>query len=114
MKDDRLYLIHIRECIARVEEYTADGRDVFLSDRKTQDAVLRNLQTMAESTQRLSDELKEANPDVDWHAIAGFRNVLTHDYLGLDLKYVWQVIETKVPGLGRKIEAILDDQKHQP
>ena len=53
MKDDRLYLIHIRECMNRIERYTADGKEVFFTDPKTQDAVLRNLQTLAESTQRL-------------------------------------------------------------
>lgn len=52
MKDDRLYLIHIKEAIERIEEYTQEGKEVFLDDRKTQDAVLRNLHTLAESTQR--------------------------------------------------------------
>ena len=50
MKDDRLYLIHIREAIERIEEYTREGAEAFLEDHKTQDAVLRNLHTLAEST----------------------------------------------------------------
>jgi len=54
MKDNDLYLIHIAECIARIEQYTEGGEAEFFSDPKTQDAVLRNLHTMAESTQRLS------------------------------------------------------------
>jgi len=58
MKDDKLYLIHIIECIQRIEKYIGeDGKDGFMDDDKTQDAILRNLQTMAESTQRISDEL---------------------------------------------------------
>jgi uncharacterized protein with HEPN domain len=59
MKDDRLYLIHIQEAIERIEEYTQEGEEFFLEDRKTQDAVLRNLHTLAESSQRVSDSLKE-------------------------------------------------------
>ena len=55
MKDDRLYLIHVHESITRIEEYTAEGREAFFADTRTQDAVLRNLQTLAESTQRLSE-----------------------------------------------------------
>ena len=55
MKDDRLYLIHVRECIERIEQYTLGGKDAFFTDAKTQDAVLRVLQTLAESTQRISD-----------------------------------------------------------
>jgi len=58
VKDDRLYLIHICECIGRIERYTVEGKETFLRDEKTQDAVLHNLQTLAESTQRLSDAAK--------------------------------------------------------
>lgn len=85
MKDDRLYLIHIQECIERVERYTAGGRAVFLSDTMIQDAVLRNLHTLSESTQRLSDIRTMGHPEVDWASIAAIRNVVVHDYLGLDL-----------------------------
>lgn len=99
MKDDRLYLLHINESLERIEEYVAPGREAFLSDHKTQDAVLRNLQTMAESTQRLSDELKATRPDIDWRGIAGLRNILVHDYLGISLPRVWEIVETFVPQL---------------
>lgn len=78
MKDDRVYLKHIVRCITRIEEYTATGREGFLSSPIAQDATLRNLQTMAESTQRLSDHLKARYPDIDWRALSGFRNVLVH------------------------------------
>ena len=84
MKDDRLYLIHITECIERMERYTATGRAAFFADTMVQDAVLRNLHTLSESTQRLSDALKVRHPEVDWPSIAAFRNVIVHDYLGVD------------------------------
>lgn len=109
MKDDRLYVIHISECLARVGQYTADGKDNFFADTKTQDAVLRNLQTLSESTQRLSTALKASHPEVDWSGIAGFRNVLVHDYLGINLARVWEIVERDVPILKRKIEAILQE-----
>ena len=65
MKDDRLYLIHISEYIERIEDYIGEGNKAeFLASSLVQDAVLRNLQTLAESTQRLSDTLKEAHPNV--------------------------------------------------
>ncbi|WP_418219888.1 DUF86 domain-containing protein [Candidatus Thiodictyon syntrophicum] len=81
---DRVLLAHIRECIERIVEYTGGDRSIFIASRLVQDAVVRNLQTLAESTQRLSDSLKTAEPGVPWRAIAGFRNVLTHGYLGPD------------------------------
>src|SRR5437773_1128574 len=109
MTDDRLYLVHISECLQRIEQFTVEGRAAFFADAKTQDAVLRNLQTMSESTQRLSAELKSAHPDIDWHRIAGFRNVLVHDYLGINLVRVWGIIEQNLPDLRRKITALLNE-----
>ncbi|MHB1241272.1 MAG: HepT-like ribonuclease domain-containing protein [Gammaproteobacteria bacterium] len=99
MKDDRLYLIHIGECIDRIEQYTAGGEADYKNSTLIQDAVIRNLQTLAESSQRVSDDLKAAHPDMPWRDIAGFRNVLVHQYLGVDLDYVWRVIEDDVPVL---------------
>jgi len=97
VKDDSIYLRHIRECIRRVEENTAGGHDAFMAAHTLQDAVLRNLQTMAESTQRLSDTVKAAHPAVEWKAISGFRNVIVHNYLGIDLEQIWKIVQTCPP-----------------
>jgi len=99
LKDDKLYLIHIRECIERVESYTRGGREEFFTDSKTQDAVVRNLQTLAESTRRLSSVTKAKRPEVDWRSIAGFRNVAVHDYLGIDLERIWDTVTRDLPSL---------------
>ena len=108
MKDNRLYLIHIGECIDRVLEYTELGKQAFLTDPKTQDAVLRNLQTLAESTRRLSGDLKAVHTNIDWRSIAGFRNVAVHDYLGIDLNQVWEIVERDIPDLKQKISTLLN------
>ena len=108
MKDDRLYLVHITECIERIERYTATGQDAFLSDSMIQDAVLRNLHTLAESTQRLAGGLKDQYPEVDWTSIAAFRNVVVHDYLGIDLPRVWDIVERDLPNLKRTISEMLE------
>jgi uncharacterized protein with HEPN domain len=84
MKDDLLYLNHIQECIRRIEEYAAEGDKAFRHSHMVQDAILRNLQTLAESTKLVSADLKKVNPDIDWRAITGLRNILVHDYLGVD------------------------------
>jgi uncharacterized protein with HEPN domain len=106
VKDDGLYLLHMRECIHRVRQYTADGKQEFWADSKTQDAVLRNLQTLAESAQRLSAELKARRPDVDWRAISGFRNILVHDYLGVDLDDIWNIVTQDIPTLDLAIATL--------
>lgn len=76
MKDDRVYLQHILEGLDAIVGYTSEGRSRFLADRKTQKAILRELQELAESTQRLSSVLKSRHPDMPWPAIAGFRKIV--------------------------------------
>ena len=107
MKDDRAYLLHIAECIRRIEENTSGGRDEFLTSHTLQDAVLRNLQTMSESTQRLSEELRTKHPETDWRRIAAFHNVLVHDYLGIDLERVWQITRQEVQQLKGTVKTAL-------
>ena len=101
---DRVLLEHVLECIARIREYTGGERATFYGSKMVQDAVVRNLQTLAESTQRLSEPLRNTEQGVPWRAIAGFRNVLTHGYLDVDLEVVWSVIEQDLPELASAIE----------
>jgi uncharacterized protein with HEPN domain len=109
MKDDKLYLIHIGECIERIESYVQGiDKEAFIGSSLVQDAIIRNLQVMAESTQRLSDNLKEGQPDINWYKIAGFRNVLVHDYLGVDIQRVWNIIENEIPALKKAVRRMLD------
>ena len=107
MKSERIYLEHILLCIDKVRRATTVGREAFLASDLHQDAVLRNLQVLAESTQRLSDRSRAVRPEIDWRAVAGFRNVLVHDYLGVDLDQVWRVIHEDLPPLETAVRAIL-------
>ena len=111
MKDDKLYLIHIIECIERIEEYTADGRESFMNSMLIQDAVLRNLQTMGQSIKNLSEIVKTAHPEIYWRGIIALRNVLVHGYLGVDLKQVWDIIEHDLPSFKDSIKTILSSME---
>jgi uncharacterized protein with HEPN domain len=107
MKDDGLYAHHIADCIARIEENTISGREAFDASHTLRDAVLRNLQTLAESTQRLSDSLKATYPEIEWQRIAAFRNVLVHNYLGVDMNFIWNIVQNDLPELKRAISHFL-------
>ncbi len=109
MKSDKFYLVYILECLARIKEFTQAGHDTFMSSKLIQDAVLRNLHTLTESTLRLSDGLKNTYPEVAWKKIAKFRHVVVHDYLGVNLERVWKIIEGDLPVLKRQVRAILSD-----
>lgn len=93
MKDERVYLSNIRECITRIEEYTRGGKDEFMKTFMIQDGVIRNFEIIGEATKRLSPELRNTYSDVPWQQMAGLRDVLIHDYLKVNLNLVWQIIE---------------------
>ena len=107
-RDDEFYLRHIIECISRIEKYTIDGRSEFLTSTLTQDAVLRNLHVMAESSQRLTAELKNRHYEIEWRAMAAFRNILVHNYLGVNPGQVWEMLERELPAFKEHISGILD------
>ncbi len=96
---DETYCYHIIECITLIEQHASEGKDAFDNNIKTHDAIIYRLQTMSESTKRLSNELKESITEIPWDIIAGFRNRLVHDYLGLDDEVIWNVIHEYLPEL---------------
>lgn len=110
MRDDSVYIHHIAECIRRIEENTNTGSEEFLKTHTLQDAVLRNLQTLSEATQRLSDAAKAGHTEIEWSRIAAFRNVLVHNYLGIDLDTVWEIVQRDIPDLKRVISTMLQGE----
>ena len=114
MKDDRIYLLHIRDAIRQIVEYTAIEREAFFADRKTQDAVVRNLEIIGEATKRLSLNLKAAHPDIAWKPIAGMRDKLIHDYFGVNVQLVWEVVDRALPILSEKVQDLLATLSPKP
>ncbi len=107
MTRDSVYLHHILDAIGKVERYTSVGHDTFLTESHWQDAVIRQLEIVGEATKRLGSEMREREGDVPWRRIAGLRDVLIHDYMGVDVEAVWRITETELPALRARIESIL-------
>lgn len=107
MKEDRVYLSHIRDAIERIDAFTSGGRDQFLTDPMVQDAVVRNLEVLGEAAKGLSEDLRMANPEVPWKQIAGMRDVLIHHYFGFKLETVWQVVVEHLPRLSERVRQLL-------
>jgi len=80
VKSQRGYVEHIIECIRRIAEDSVPGRNGVFASRTLQDAIVRNLQVLCESTQRIDEPHKKRHPEINWPSIAGMRNVLVHDY----------------------------------
>ena len=109
MNRDRVYLQHILDAINRIESYVAVGHEVFLASPHWQDAVIRQLEVIGEATKRLSEELRLNYGDVPWRRIAGLRDVLIHDYMGVDIQAVWEITQRDLPALKVEIERILSE-----
>jgi uncharacterized protein with HEPN domain len=112
VKDDRVYLGHILERIARIEAYTKGGRQAFMDDTMIQDAVIQNLEVVGEATNNLSESFRKAHPEVDWRRAINLRNVLIHNYVGAQQSRVWADVTLTVPPLKRHVEALLTAGPH--
>lgn len=111
MKQDKVYLIHILECIERIEQYTKEGQTSFEKPTLIQDGVMRNLQILGQPALKTSDDLKRQHPEINWKGIIGLRNVLVHDYLGIRLKRIWEIVANDLPDFKQKIVEILKSMK---
>ena len=105
---DRLFLNHVLNAIADIESFTTAGRIDFMADRKTQSAVIRQLEIIGEAVKNLSTKLTEGETSVPWRQIAGTRDRLIHGYFRVDLDAVWSMIEQDLPALRANVERILE------
>jgi len=106
-RSERLYLSDIREAIERILEYTSGGREAFMADARTQDAVVRNIEIIGEATRGVTEVTKLAHPEVPWREMSDMRNKVIHDYFRVDVDVVWDVVENDLPGLRSQMEALL-------
>ena len=109
MKDDRLYLDHILDAAERILSYSACGREEFMRNRMVQDAIIRNFEIIGEATKQLSKETRSELPEVPWDDVARLRDVLIHHYMAVDLKRVWNVVETHIVMLRDTVQSFLKE-----
>lgn len=108
MKDrDRLFLGHVLGAIDSIASFTQEGQSVFMADRKTQSAVIRQLEIIGEAVKNLSTDLTAGEAAVPWRQIAGTRDRLIHAYFSVDLDSVWSMVEQDLPTLRDDVIRIL-------
>lgn len=99
-KSPTVFLLHIRDSIHQIEEYVSGFTyEQFVEDKKTQDAVIRQLEVIGEATSNLQETFKKKNSDIPWREISDFRNVLAHEYWDVDLEIVWKAVHEDVSAL---------------
>lgn len=108
MKDERIYLGHIRDAISDIRAYASVGEEAFLEDRMRQDAIIRKLEIIGEAVKRLSETTRAQRPEIPWKRIAGMRDRLTHAYFGVDLGLVWRVVERDLQALETAVAVLIE------
>ena len=103
-RDDKLYISDILDSIKAIEEYIQEiDCDQFIENRMVYSATIRELEIIGEATGKISQETKEKYPDIDYRTIKDFRNVLAHEYFGVDMEIVWGIVSNKLPELKQEI-----------
>ncbi len=105
---DSLFLRHVLSAIDEISSFTAEGQQAFMADRKTQSAVIRQLEIIGEAVKNLSADLIAAETAVPWRQIAGTRDRLIHAYFSVDLDSVWSMVEQDLPTLRAQVRQIVD------
>ncbi|MCH7559206.1 MAG: DUF86 domain-containing protein [Planctomycetes bacterium] len=106
-----LLLNDIRQAIDRIEQYIKNlSFDAFSDDQKSVDAVVRNLEIIGEAASRLPDEFKEKYSEIEWYKVVGLRHRIVHEYFGIDLEIIWQILQKDLPELKSKLMQIMSDE----
>jgi uncharacterized protein with HEPN domain len=108
MRDDKERLLDIKEAVERIKKYSGCGREAFEKDELIQNWIIHHLQIIGEAAARISEDFQSRNPQVPWSEIIGMRNVLVHDYFGVDFDVVWNVVERDMPELEVRICELLN------
>lgn len=108
-KDVKIFLEHILESINLIEEYVkGKNKSFFLKSTQLQDSVIRRIEVIGEAIKNFPEEVKEAHSDIPWKKIIGMRDILIHQYFGVDLNLTWEVIKEDIPELKKQIISIKD------
>ncbi len=108
------FLTDIHVCSIKILEYTKDvTREDFFADSKTFDAVIRNLQIIGEAAKKIPPDIRRQCKTVEWKKLAGLRDIVIHDYFGINEDIVWDVITSRMPLLAQEIGNIIDEIRMQ-
>ena len=108
-KEFLVYVRHMIDAIKKIESYTKEmDSQKFLNNKMVQDAVMRNLEIMGEAAKRVPSSIRSQYPSIEWKKIAGLRDILIHEYLGVDVEKVWGVVENRLTSLKKNLTKVIN------
>lgn len=111
MREDRAWLLDILDALEKIEKYAAKGERAFYEDELIQVWIIYYIQVVGEAANQLSASFKKSHNEVPWRSVTAMRNVLVHQYFGIDLNEVWDTVYTDLPVLKAKILEILAENQ---
>jgi len=111
-RDCILFIEDVLNCIKKIEKYTKGlSFEEFCKNDMAADAIIRNFEVIGEALKKIPEEIKKRHSDVEWKEAAGFREVLIHDYFGIDLESVWDTVKNNIPSFKRHISKVFKSEK---
>jgi uncharacterized protein with HEPN domain len=108
-KDVKVFIAHILESISLIEKYTFQiSKADFLKSPQVQDAVIRRLEIMGEAMKNIPVDFRDKYPDVPWREIAGMRDILIHEYFGVDLELTWATVKDNLAAVKHVLSRIIE------
>lgn len=109
-RDWKLFIDDIKTSINKIINYSKNlSYDKFLDDEKTIDAVVRNLEIIGEAAKKIPDNIKDKYQEIEWKKISGLRDIVIHNYFGINEGIIWDVVTNKIPELNNQIDQIIKD-----
>src|SRR3989304_6206803 len=106
-RDYKVYVDDVLTSIHKIKVYTKGlSKKRFLGDEKTIDAVVRNLEIIGEAIKKIPENIRSKYPNVEWRKITGLRDILVHEYFGVDAEIIWDIVHNKIPELDKEIQQI--------